>query len=73
MLGESIFEAFVRHPDESLGIRGEFRRLRMWFITMEDLSNGLAFVWSQRGDVDQRLNALVIHCGDNSTGISMCR
>jgi hypothetical protein len=71
MLRESISEAFRGHPDETVAIRSELGRLVMSFITIENLSNGFALVWSQRRDVHQRLYAFVISRSYNSTRISV--
>ena len=60
MLCESISEAFFRHPDKTVSIRGELRRLSVSFVAIENLSNRLALIGSQRRDIHQRLHALVI-------------
>jgi len=45
----------------------------VFLISIENLSDGFAFVWSQPGYVNQCLHALDIHCGDDSTCVSMSR
>ncbi len=71
MLCESISETVLRHPDKTVGIRGELRRLRVFFISIENLSNCFALVRSQCRDIYQRLHALVIDRSDDGASIGV--
>jgi hypothetical protein len=46
MLREGVSEALVWHPDETVSIWRELRGLGVFFISIEDLRNGLTLVWS---------------------------
>jgi hypothetical protein len=46
MVREGISEALVGHPDETVGVWGKLRSLRVPLITIENLGNRLALVWS---------------------------
>ena len=53
-------EGLIGQPDQAVAVGRQLRRLRMGRSAIEDVCDLLALVGRERGDIDQRLNALWI-------------
>src|SRR5882724_11770293 len=54
-------------------VRSELRGLRMRFVAIKDIGNGLTVIGSKRSNIDQRFYALLIRSCNHCTGIGVSR
>jgi hypothetical protein len=71
MLREGSREGRLRQPDQPVAVWCELGRLWMRLGPVEDIGDRLAFVRSERGDVDERLHLFAARRRDHRTRISV--
>src|SRR5215471_10152446 len=68
-MGDCSCKSIVRHPDKTVSVRGELRRLWMGSFAIKHLRDGLALIGCEGCDIDERFDPIVPYPRNDSPSV----